>query len=233
MSVDPSASMITAFSARARRRYPFLSREERGALAGAAAASVADRRLPEREDLMIAGHVTMATLAGERLADRGGPILASRPAIESGAPDELALAEHLQTRLEPEERLAITLLATCGLRSRTAAAALNLTRSELRRLERHARDEAERHVLAHHDELICEPAELVWTNSPAAVGDAVRGHLARCRSCRREFGHRVWLVLGQAGRLELPLVALAAPPPAPRFLRRSPHPRSQRTPRLR
>jgi hypothetical protein len=112
--------------------------------------------------------------------------------------------------------LAVALRATCAVPEGQAADALQLTVSELRRVEELARHDAEALTLPYHDEFICEPADLAGLASSAAATDAVRRHLSRCRSCRREFAQRVWHVLGQAGALTLPLPALSVPVPAGR-----------------
>lgn len=201
--------LIRAVRERARRRYPGLPGSERERLTRAAARAVSDRGTEHEDDRVVAAQVALARIGSGRFGELGTErTLELTPRLAPAEPAELALAEHLHAQLEPEELIVVALLATCGVRRRRAAAALNLTVSELRELERRAREEAERHVLGHHDELICEPAELVDAGSPERVSAAVRGHLRRCRSCRREFRDRVWLVLGHAGRLELPLPPL-------------------------
>lgn len=206
---DWDRRLIGAVRERARRRYPGLPGNERERLTRAATHGVSHRRPEHEDDRVVAAQVALARLGADRFGQLGTEReLEVTPRVAPAEPAELALAEHLHAQLEPEELIVVALLATCGLPRRQAAAALNLTASELRQLERRARNEAERHVLGHHHELICEPAELVDAGSPAAVSEAVREHLRRCRSCRREFRERVGLVLGHAGRLELPLPRL-------------------------
>lgn len=201
--------LIRAVRDRARRRYPGLPGNERERLTRAAARAVSDRGPEHEDDRVVAAQVAMARIGGDRFGELDTERhLELTPRLSPAEPAELALAEHLHAQLEPEELIVVALLATCGVRRRRAAGALNLTMSELRELERRAREEAERHVIGHHDELICEPAELVGAGSPERVSAAVRAHLRRCRSCRREFRDRVWLVLAHAGRLELPLPPL-------------------------
>lgn len=154
-------------------------------------------------------------MSGERAAISVEPLIAHR-AVPAGGPAEQALAEHLHERLAPETRLVVALRATCGVPEGVAAEALHLTVSELRRVEELARQDAEALTLPYHDEFICEPADLAGLASSAAVSGAVRRHLSRCRSCRREFAQRVSHVLGQAGALSFPLPQLTVPVPARR-----------------
>jgi hypothetical protein len=201
----------------ARARAHYVPTEELGQLAHSVAERVSARRVAREDDRRIAAHIALAELAAERLTPRAGhePLIAHH-AVDPGEPAERALAEHLHARLEPEMLLAVALRATCGVPERMAAEALHLTLGELRRVEELARRDAEALTLPYHDEFICEPADLAGLASSAAVTDAVRRHLARCRSCRREFAQRVWHVLGEAGALSLPLPQLSVPVPAGR-----------------
>ena len=58
-------------------------------------------------------------------------------------------------------------------------------------------------TLAFHEEMICEPAALAQADGPEARREAVRGHVAGCRSCRAEFAARVAVVLRHAGTIEI------------------------------
>lgn len=209
MSTGQHPVAVEALLRRARGRYEV----EGGALADLAyaAAQRVDARRWEREaDRDIAAHVALAICAARELGPpRGRVPLVAHPALDDGEPADRALAEHVHERLAPEVRVAVALRATCAVPSRLAADALQLTGPELRRMEEIARHEAEALTLPYHDEFICEPADLAGLASSAAVTAAVRQHLSRCRTCRREFGDRVWQVLGHVGSRVLPLPELA------------------------
>jgi hypothetical protein len=148
-------STVEALSTRARKRYRTLAADECDRLARFRGRG--DRRSPpgpggpdrrrSRRGGALCGQASGASARFAAPAARG----------EAADPVDTALAEHLQARLETEERLAVTLRATCGLRQRSAAATLNLTVSELRRLEHRAREEAEQLALSYHHDLVCEP----------------------------------------------------------------------------
>ena len=207
-----SSATVAQLLSRARGRYA-AGGEQLEAVARAAVARVAERGFADAEQRVIAAHVAMAALAAEQLPVAPGrqPLSADR-AHGSTGPAEQALAEHVHARLGPEVLLAVALRATCEVPAPEAADALHLTTAELDALEAIARHDAESLTLRFHDELICEPADLAALASSTAVTEAVRRHLHRCRSCRREFHQRVAHVLGQAGELTLPLPALSTAP---------------------
>ena len=209
--VDAGAT-VARLLARARGRYA-AGGEQLEAVARSAVARLAEHGWAEAEQRVIAAHVSMAALAAERLPVAPGrrPLIAHR-AQDSAEPAEQALAEHVHARLQPEVLLVVALRATCEVPAHAAAEALHLTTAELAVLEAIARHDAESLTLRYHDELICEPADLAALASSTAVTEAVRRHLHRCRSCRREFHQRVWHVLGQAGGLTLPLPELSTAP---------------------
>lgn len=207
-----STAMVAQLLARARGRYA-ASGEQLEGVARAAAARVAERGFADTEHRVIAAHVAMAALAAEQLPVAAGrqPLSADRAHGATG-PAEQALAEHVHARLGAEVLLVVALRAACEVPASIAADALHLTTAELAALEAIAHHDAESLTLRFHDELICEPADLAALASSTAVTEAVRRHLRRCRSCRREFHQRVGHVLGQAGGLALPLPALSTAP---------------------
>ncbi len=202
---------IDALLARAQCRYA--AREDTlAALAQSALAQVEGYGDLRESDRAAIAHVALALLAAERLprSSRRAPLIAER-VVGGAEPTEHALAEHLHARLAPEVALVLAVRAACGVSERVAAESLHLTVGELRTIEALAQEDAESLVLHYHDEFICEPADLAGLASSAAVTEAVRQHLGRCRSCRREFTERVWHVLGLAGALSLPLPPRSTP----------------------
>ena len=207
MTAPQPPTLLKPLLQRAHGRYD-ADTEALTALACTAARRVATRQWERDEDRDIAAHVALAVAGAQELRPQSGqiPLVVERP-VRDVEPADLALGEHLHARLAPEVILAVALRATCGVAPQPAADALQLTRRELRRLEEIARHEAEALTLPYHEEFICEPADLAGLPSSAAVTVAVRQHLSRCRSCRREFGDRVWRVLGHAGAHAHPLPA--------------------------
>jgi hypothetical protein len=205
MTATVPPTRIQPLLRRARGRYA-CNGETLTKLAYIAAQRVAARDWERDEDRNIAAHVALAAAGARELGPPPGriPLVAER-AVGECDPADRALAEHLHARLAPEVRLAVALRATCAVPPRLAADALQVTVAELRRLEEIARHDAEALTLPYHDDFICEPADLAGLPSSAAVTAAVRQHLSRCRSCRREFADRVWHVLGHAGENCLPL----------------------------
>ena len=215
MSSGRAAVAVDPLIARAQAGY--VPTDALRELAHSVAKHVGARPFAREDDRTIAAHIALSARAAEHLSPRPGrEALIAHRGVDAGEPAEQALAEHLHARLAPETLLAVALRATCGVPEGVAAEALHLTVGELRRVEEIARQDAEALTLPYHDEFICEPADLAGLASSAAVTDAVRRHLSRCRSCRREFAERVSHVLGQAGALSFPLPQLTVPVPAGR-----------------
>lgn len=138
MSVGATGPVAEPILERGRRRYRWLPPAELEQLARAAAARVAGGVARRDSDPVLAAHVAFAVLVGERLAPAGGRDVwpdrastggpASRSSVAGGTPSEIALAEHLEARLPPEESLAVALRATCTVRR--AARVLKLTSAE-------------------------------------------------------------------------------------------------------
>ena len=199
---------------RARTRYPQLDEQLLERLVRTAVRSIDERNLDDPHAALLAGHVTVARLAGSHIAriERSSLLTANVVVIrEQRDHIDHAIAEHLHARLEHEELMVIALRAGRGIGRKVAASALNLELGELDELERSAQVKAGRMVIAYHDEHICEPAALSAADNPAAVEAAVRSHLAGCGSCRREFGLRVWSVLAETGAIVRPLPPLHRP----------------------
>jgi hypothetical protein len=167
--------------------------------AGRLAARQARRRWPELDHELL-DQILAAVPAARPRHDRRR-VLDAWAALEQAEPTDLALSEHLETELSPDERSVLAIRAARMVPRPLAAPALGRPPEELARLEAAAAVKAVALTLAYHEAMICEPAALAEADSPGARRDAVRGHLATCRSCRAEFAARVAHVLRHAGGL--------------------------------
>jgi hypothetical protein len=198
---------------RGRFRYPELDADLVAQLAEEAAAAVNERDLPDQRRRVLVGHVKLALLASEHLAQVDQRLLlTAAPRLDAIVPADHALAEHLHAALDEETLLAAAVRKARKVPFRIAARALNLAVDELRDLERAGMETAAQMTLGYHESMICEPAALSQADRPGLRTMAVQQHLEVCRPCNREFWERAEHVLAHAGAMLAPLPALALDP---------------------
>lgn len=198
---------------RGRFRYPELDADLVAQLAEQAAAEANGRDLPDQRRRALAGHVKLALLASERLAEVDQRLLlTAAPRLDAIVPADHALAEHLHAALDEETLLAAAVRKARKVPFRVAARAMNLAVDELRDLEHAGMETAAQMTLGYHESMLCEPAALSQADKPALRAMAVQQHLEVCRPCNSEFWERAAHVLAHAGAMLEPLPALALDP---------------------
>jgi hypothetical protein len=115
--------------------------------------------------------------------------------IERDAFGDIALGEHLAAGLDQRERYVVIFRTLHGEGRIRTGLQLGIDRETVVDVEHSACLKAATLTVRYHDNLICEPAELVVSVGQTQREEAVAGHLSSCSRCAPEFAARVANVL--------------------------------------
>jgi hypothetical protein len=120
--------------------------------------------------------------------------------IEREAYGDIALGEHLAAGLSQRERYVVIFRTLHGEGRIRTGLQLGIDRETVVDVEHSACLKAATLTVRYHDNLICEPAELVVSVGHTQREEAVAGHLSSCSRCAPEFAARVANVLYHSAR---------------------------------